>query len=67
MALLDIRIPGLSEVAVTVAIRQHPNPARASAPIIAFTVNAFDTDRAGYLAAGMVACLTKPYEETTFY
>lgn len=64
-ALLDIRMPGLSEVAVTAAIRRHHNPARTSAPIIAFTTNAFDTDRAGYLAAGMDACLTKPYEETT--
>ena len=58
--LLDIRMPGLNGMAVTLAIRQHPNPVRAAVPIIALTANAFDTDRAGYLAAGMDACLTKP-------
>ncbi|MFD1469807.1 PAS domain-containing protein [Hymenobacter caeli] len=66
-ALLDIRMPGLSGVAVTAAIRQHPDPARAAVPIIALTANAFDSDRAGYLAAGMNACLTKPYEEAALY
>ncbi|TPG66613.1 PAS domain-containing protein [Hymenobacter nivis] len=66
-ALLDIRMPGLSGVAVTAAIRQHADPVRATVPIIALTANAFDTDRAGYLAAGMDACLTKPYEEAALY
>ncbi|WP_162549951.1 PAS domain-containing protein [Hymenobacter nivis] len=66
-ALLDIRMPGLNGVAVTLAIRQHPDPVRATVPIIALTANAFDTDRAGYLAAGMDACLTKPYEEAALY
>jgi CheY-like chemotaxis protein len=63
-ALLDIRMPGLSGVEVTQAIRRHPDPARANLPIIALTANAFAADRAIYLAAGMNACLTKPYEET---
>lgn len=63
-AILDIRMPGLSGVEVTQAIRQHPDPARATLPIIALTANAFAADRAAYLAAGMNACLTKPYEET---
>ena len=62
-ALLDIRMPGLSGVEVTQAIRRHPDPARAYLPIIALTANAFAADRAAYLAAGMNACLTKPYEE----
>ncbi|MGI4886813.1 MAG: PAS domain-containing protein [Janthinobacterium lividum] len=66
-ALLDIRMPGLSGVAVTTAIRAHPDPVRATVPIIALTANAFDADRAGYLAAGMNACLTKPYEEAALY
>ncbi|WP_216689349.1 PAS domain S-box protein [Hymenobacter siberiensis] len=64
VALLDIRMPGLSGVEVTQAIRRHPDPARATLPIIALTANAFAADRAAYLAAGMNACLTKPYEET---
>ncbi|MBJ6110880.1 PAS domain S-box protein [Hymenobacter sp. BT523] len=61
--LLDIRMPGLSGLQVTTAFRRHPDPARANVPIIALTANAFEADRAAYLAAGMNACLTKPYEE----
>jgi PAS domain S-box-containing protein len=62
-ALLDIRMPGLSGVEVTTAIRRYSNTARATIPIIALTANAFAADRAAYLAAGMDACITKPYEE----
>ncbi|MFC6225840.1 PAS domain S-box protein [Hymenobacter artigasi] len=62
-ALLDIRMPGLSGVEVTAAIRANADPRRAFLPIIALTANAFEADRLGYLAAGMNACLTKPYEE----
>jgi CheY-like chemotaxis protein len=62
-AILDIQMPGLSGVEVTTAIRQYPNVDRAGIPIIALTANAFETDREGYLAAGMNACLTKPFEE----
>ena len=62
-ALLDIRMPGLSGVEVTAAIRQHPDPARASVPVIALTANAFETDRQHYLMAGMNGCVTKPFEE----
>ena len=62
-AILDIRMPGLSGVEVTAALRADPDPARARLPIIALTANAFDADRDLYLAAGMNACLTKPYEE----
>jgi len=63
-AILDIRMPGLSGVEVTTALRQLPEAAKASIPVIALTANAFESDRATYLAAGMNACLTKPYEET---
>jgi PAS domain S-box-containing protein len=63
-ALLDIRMPGLSGVEVTTAIRQHPDARHANLPIIALTANAFEAERLAYLAAGMNACLTKPYEET---
>ncbi|GAB3844340.1 hypothetical protein GCM10028822_01520 [Hymenobacter terrigena] len=63
VALLDIRMPGLSGVEVTQAIRRHSDAARARIPIIALTANAFAGDRATYLAAGMNACLIKPYEE----
>jgi PAS domain S-box-containing protein len=63
VAILDINMPGLSGLEVTTAIRRHPDAVQASIPIIALTANAFENDRAGYLAAGMNACLTKPYEE----
>ena len=66
-ALLDIRMPGLSGVAVAAAVRRLPDAGRAAVPIIALTANAFDTDRDAYLAAGMDACLTKPYEEAALY
>jgi len=62
-ALLDIRMPGLSGVEVTAAIREHPDFERANIPIVALTANAFENDRIAYIAAGMNACLTKPYEE----
>jgi PAS domain S-box-containing protein len=63
-AILDIRMPGLNGVEVTTALRQLPDAVIASIPIIALTANAFENDRAAYLAAGMNACLTKPYDET---
>ncbi|SNR29973.1 PAS domain S-box-containing protein [Hymenobacter mucosus] len=66
-ALLDIQMPGLSGVDVTRAVRQHPDAARASVPLIALTANAFDADQEAYLAAGMNACLTKPFEEDDLY
>ena len=62
-AILDIRMPGLSGVEVTAALRALPNARRAGIPIIALTANAFETDRLAYIAAGMNACLVKPYEE----
>jgi PAS domain S-box-containing protein len=62
-SLLDIRMPGLSGMEVTTAIRRYTDARRATIPIIALTANAFAADRAAYLAAGMNACITKPYEE----
>ena len=62
-ALLDIRMPGLSGVEVTTAIRQDANAQRAAIPIIALTANAFAADREHYLAVGMNGCVTKPFEE----
>ncbi|GAB3584964.1 response regulator [Hymenobacter daeguensis] len=63
-ALLDIRMPGLSGVEVTRAIRQHPDEFHASVPIIALTASGIESERDAYRAAGMNACLTKPYEES---
>jgi PAS domain S-box-containing protein len=63
-AILDIRMPGLTGVEVTTAIRAGAHPRHAGIPIIALTANAFEADRVAYLNAGMNACLVKPYEET---
>ena len=62
-AILDIRMPGLSGMDVTAALRALPNVQRANIPVIALTANAFETDRIAYIATGMNACLVKPYEE----
>lgn len=63
VGILDIQMPGLSGVEVATAIRQFSDPTRAQVPLIALTANAFQADRESYLAAGMNACLTKPFEE----
>ena len=62
-AILDIRMPGLSGVEITAALRALPDARRAGIPIIALTANAFETDSLAYIATGMNACLVKPYEE----
>ncbi|UOG74361.1 PAS domain-containing protein [Hymenobacter tibetensis] len=62
-ALLDIKMPGLTGVEVTEALRQHPDSHVARLPVIALTANAFEADRASYMAAGMDACVNKPFEE----
>jgi PAS domain S-box-containing protein len=67
VVLMDIQLPGLNGLDATAAIRALPDPARASLPIIALTANAFRADRDRYLAAGMNACLAKPFEEEEVY
>jgi PAS domain S-box-containing protein len=67
VVLMDIQLPGLNGLDATAAIRALPDPARASLPIVALTANAFRADRERYLAAGMNACLAKPFEEEDVY
>jgi PAS domain S-box-containing protein len=67
VVLMDIQLPGLNGLDATAAIRALPDPARASLPIVALTANAFRADRDRYLAAGMNACLAKPFEEENVY
>ncbi|WP_426060268.1 PAS domain S-box protein [Hymenobacter sp. B1770] len=66
-AILDIKMPGLSGVEVTAAVRASPDEVRANIPIIALTANAFESDRIAYLAADMNACITKPYDEADLF
>jgi signal transduction histidine kinase/DNA-binding NarL/FixJ family response regulator len=65
--LMDIQMPGLNGLDATAAIRALPHPLRARTPIIALTANAFRADRDRYLAAGLDACLAKPFEEEDVY
>ncbi|MDO7884054.1 ATP-binding protein [Hymenobacter cheonanensis] len=67
VVLMDIQLPGLNGLDATAAIRALPDAARASLPIVALTANAFRADRERYLAAGMNACLAKPFEEEDVY
>jgi signal transduction histidine kinase/DNA-binding NarL/FixJ family response regulator len=63
LVLMDIQMPTLNGLEATAAIRVLPNATRAGIPIVALTANAFRSDVERYLAAGMNACLTKPFEE----
>ena len=65
--LMDIQLPGLSGLEATAAIRALSDAARANTRIAALTANAFQSDRERYLAAGMDACLAKPFEEENVY
>jgi len=65
--LMDIQMPGLNGIDATAAIRALPDVLRAHTPIIALTANAFRADRDRYLAAGLDACLAKPFEEEEVY
>jgi signal transduction histidine kinase/DNA-binding response OmpR family regulator len=65
--LMDIQMPGLNGLDATAAIRALPDALRAHTPIIALTANAFRADRDRYLAAGLDACLAKPFEEEEVY
>ncbi|WP_460501838.1 ATP-binding protein, partial [Hymenobacter agri] len=65
--LMDIQMPGMSGVEATTHLRQHPDPIRASTPILALTANAFRSDHERYLAAGLNDCLAKPFEEAELY
>jgi PAS domain S-box-containing protein len=67
IVLMDIQMPGLSGVDVTLRLRQLPDARRASTPVIALTANAFRSDVEQYLAAGMNDYLAKPFDEEVLY
>ncbi len=63
VVLMDIQMPVMNGLQATAAIRALADPVLAAVPIVALTANAFRSDTEQYLAAGMDACLTKPFEE----
>ncbi len=65
--LMDLRLPGLSGLDTTAAIRALPDAARACQPVIALTASADPTDAARALAAGLDACLSKPFDEALLF
>lgn len=67
LVLMDIQLPGLNGMDATAAIRALPDQTRATRPIVALTANAFRADCERYLAAGMNACLAKPFDEEEVY
>ncbi len=58
--LMDIQMPYMDGYKATATIRNLENKELANIPIIAMTANAFDTDKAKSLEAGMNTHLTKP-------
>jgi len=59
--IMDMQMPVMSGLEATHAIRQGGGP-NVKTPIIALTANAFDEDRATWLAAGAADFLTKPID-----
>ncbi|RPD46170.1 PAS domain S-box protein [Hymenobacter sediminis] len=66
VVLMDIQMPGLSGLDVTHRLRQHPDPLRATTPVIALTANVMRSDDETYRAAGL-DYLSKPFEEDDLF
>ncbi len=62
VALLDVRMPGLSGDEVAARVRRLSTPARAGLPLVATTANVRPAERAAYLAAGFDRVLAKPLD-----
>jgi len=65
--LMDIRMPVMTGLEATSAIRALDRPDAKSVPIIAMTANAFDEDVQRSLQSGMNAHLTKPVDPPQLY
>ena len=60
LVLMDIQMPNMDGYTATKKIRQLPDKAKASIPVVAMTANAFDEDRKKAFEAGMDAHVAKP-------
>ena len=65
--LMDVRMPIMTGLEATAAIRALPRPDAKTVPIIAMTANAFDEDVQRSLQVGMNAHLSKPVEPEHLY
>lgn len=61
--LMDINLPNVSGDQVTRLVRDFPFKNLKSIPIVGLTANAYEDDIKSYLAAGMNAVLSKPFED----
>jgi CheY-like chemotaxis protein len=61
LVLMDLQMPGMDGIAATPAIRASGEPGW-NVPIVAITASNSVEDVETCLAAGMQACLTKPYD-----
>ena len=65
--LMDVRMPVMTGLEATAAIRDLNRPDAKTVPIIAMTANAFDEDVQRSLQAGMNAHLSKPVDPEHLY
>ncbi len=65
--LMDVRMPVMTGLEATAAIRAMDRPDAKTVPIIAMTANAFDEDVQRSLQVGMNAHLSKPVEPDRLY
>ena len=65
--LMDVRMPVMTGLEATAAIRAQDRPDARTVPIIAMTANAFDEDVQRSLQVGMNAHLSKPVEPEHLY
>ena len=67
LILMDIQMPVMDGYAAARAIRALPDPQLSRIPILALTANAFASDRADALAAGMNGHISKPIQPDRLY
>lgn len=64
LVLMDVLMPGMDGMTATRRIRALQHPAR-RVPIVAMTANVMPDRVRAFLAAGMNACIAKPFNRTT--